>query len=72
MKKQQLTHAELSIQREAQNARVWAPELHSKYEKIDKLAIIIMLSVEEKCSPTYPTICAWGAKMRNIGLKVRY
>ena len=31
-----------------------------------------MLTSENKCSLTYPTIRAWSGKMREIGLKFRY
>ena len=43
-----------------------------KYDEIDNQATNIMLTAENKCSPTYPTIRAWSGKMRDLGLQFRY
>ena len=44
------------------------PKPTKKYDEIDNQATNIMLTAENKCSPTYPTIRAWSGKMRDLGL----
>ena len=68
----ELTKAATKLLRAAKSKGKWTPELQHKYEEIDTQATNIMLMSENKCSLNYPTIRAWGGKMRELGLKFRY
>ena len=60
------------LQKEAKTQEKWNQNLQKKYEDIDNQATNIMLTAENKCSPTYLTIRAWSGKMRELGLQFRY